>query len=374
MHFCCVYIIGVVLKKVKRDMAMRSVKRKVLVSVVVWVVFGSVCALAGSGRMTAKEKRARALELLDKYAETQDKQQSFILKSETSVVGSNSALKIRNRKENRYGELRFDGNRGYLRENKWGESASGFLPKDNPNYTSWLWDNEKFLSNARGLKGDDAVDPPTVIINKEPDDFTKTGMISGGYSGHALMGYFHFRPPERIDIILRRSVKISMRDKRESVQGVKCFIIDAITQDGKYTLWLDPEHGYNIAKAVGNYEHIHMRNLWETFFTLKNVRFRKVDDMWVPMEGDWELKTNMHKGHHSWEKRHHRIIEIILNPNHDALGSFVPDDIVNGSKVYIVSHNDSRDGSIEYTWQDGELVDENDKVVDLDKLKVKKKK
>ena len=54
---------------------MRNAKRIVLVAVVVWVVLVAVCS-AGSGRMTTKEKRTKAMKLLDKYTETQGKLKS----------------------------------------------------------------------------------------------------------------------------------------------------------------------------------------------------------------------------------------------------------------------------------------------------------
>jgi hypothetical protein len=62
-----------------------------------------------------------------------------------------------------------------------------------------------------------------------------------------------------------------------------------------------------------------------------------------------------------------------LNPDHDAPGSFLPDDIRNGAKVYIRGIK-----GVTYTWQDGKVVDRQGQVVlkvgaeaddSLDKLK-----
>ncbi|MCX5638924.1 MAG: hypothetical protein NTX52_14705, partial [Planctomycetota bacterium] len=61
----------------------------------------------------------------------------------------------------------------------------------------------------------------------------------------------------------------------------------------------------------------------------------------------------------TWSKSdtYYKRTEIILNPDHDALGSFVPDDIRNGAKAYKVDVP-----GITYTWQDGRVVDATGKV------------
>jgi hypothetical protein len=53
--------------------------------------------------------------------------------------------------------------------------------------------------------------------------------------------------------------------------------------------------------------------------------------------------------------RHHKITQIILNPDHEALSSFVPV-VENGTEVY------NRDSAVRYTWHDGKkfVVDEWD--------------
>jgi len=57
-----------------------------------------------------------------------------------------------------------------------------------------------------------------------------------------------------------------------------------------------------------------------------------------------------------------------MNPDHDALGSFRTDDIKEGAKAIIIGVE-----GIDYIWQNGKVVDENGREVDLDKLKVRKK-
>ncbi len=99
------------------------------------------------------------------------------------------------------------------------------------------------------------------------------------------------------------------------------------------------------------------------FFLLENVRFKKVDDVWVPVEADLAYGSTFH-GHNYFDnsKIHHKATDIILNPDHDALGSFIPDDIPDGARVYLNNFNlKARKGK--YTWRDGQVVNEKGKVI-----------
>ena len=49
---------------------------------------------------------------------------------------------------------------------------------------------------------------------------------------------------------------------------------------------------------------------------------------------------------------------IALNPDHEALGSFVPSDVKNGAKVYITQNR-----GINYMWRNGRVIDKTGRVV-----------
>jgi hypothetical protein len=154
------------------------------------------------------------------------------------------------------------------------------------------------------------------------------------------MGYF-FGDDERVDSILRRSEKVSVRDRLERVGRSKCYVIDAVTGRGRYTLWIDPEHGCNIAKAESSQETGDLsdgdRRLPRgrgKYSYLKNVKFEKIDGVWVPMEGDMEF-GHQEPGSDYRQKKHHKRREVILNPDHEALRSFYPDDIPSGTEVHV---------------------------------------
>ena len=159
---------------------------------------------------------------------------------------------------------------------------------------------------------------------------------------------------DRIDSILRKADNISLRQKTERVGNSQCYVIDAVTKRGKYMVWIDPEHGYNIAKIelqkrkgdlIGSSERVKIGML----FLLENVRFEKTDDVWVPVEADMKQYQDDRISIIKW---HHKRTKMTLNPDHDALGSFVADDISDGTTVKVLGYPRI------YEWQNGNTVGE----------------
>jgi len=359
---------------------MRGVKGKVLVLVVVFVGFGAVCALAGSSKGAAKEGRAKAFELLDKYAETQDKlQSSFIIKAEyPTVVNSyihfkGALYKARDMKQKRLLDLRTGGDRISSRRYKWGE---GYGPKpvskDKAFYNSYLWDGKYYSSYARG-----GTNLGTLVFEKEGDDTFKKGMISRS-PAHERLGFF-FGDYERVDLVLRTSENISVREKKEKAGASDCYVINAVVRNrGRYTLWIDPEHGYNIAQARiirGEKDEIWgekpKRIKLKAVDSINNVRFEKIDDLWVPAEAYIELDRKWDDGEFSNEKGHYKLVEFLLDPDHEALGSFDRgNDVKNGAEVHFLGNDDIFDYSDgpQYKWVRGAryVVDDKGRVVSYD--------
>jgi hypothetical protein len=352
---------------------MQSIKGTILIVMLICGVIVCPC-LGKAGHSARVERHPTAMELLDKYAETQDKLKSFRLKSKTMV---NSSMKMKNvSKSLKQGnitvyyetELRSDGYRTSSREKTWGGSrVLNDIPKNSAMYFSTLWQGKSFIKHTR--RSDFSTGMGNVIFHndKKYAEQLCRESVSRSYNGHSLMGYF-FGDDERVDSILRQAASISVRRENEKVNG-DCFVIDATTLErGRYTLWIDPEHGYNIARAElrrdGKHRHkyyeYHMLESRKISSSLENVRFKKIDNVWVPMEADEIVNDTWDQGQSfARSKVHHEIYEFALNPDHEALNSFVPDDIPNGAKVSIVGVRGRK-----FTWQDGKIVDEKGREVD----------
>ena len=314
-------------------------------------------------------------ELLDKFAETQDKLQSYIIKSE-SWSDFNLKTLGRKRRISRICEVRYDGtqkqgNRVKLCKLMWGRVGSRDVSKDAPVYTSWLWDGENYMRYSGVPKGNAKRDvcPGKVRPYMSGKDEIANGRLTSRMYGTALTGYLS-GSEDRVEKVLREARNISVRRRTERVGGVKCYVVDADSKHGKHTLWIDPEHGYNIAKAevelLRGEGHFFYGKPFETAgkkltLSMENVRFKEVEGIWLPVEADMRYRRAFGGiGQRSDSRTHVKIIEVLLNPDHEALGSFTPHDIPDGAEV--TAYVDLNSGFItawdpKYRWQsDAKLV------------------
>jgi hypothetical protein len=183
---------------------------------------------------------------------------------------------------------------------------------------------------------------------------------------------------KRLDVVLREAKQISMRSTAEMVNGIACHVIDADTQYGRYKVWLDPAHGYNAAKisrtATGGYkesEHLMPQGDHASGFVVI-TRFEQVGGVWFPVEADQETaytSGRLFRRSHS----HYKRANIVLNPDHDKLGSFDnplehpanDPELKEGTHVSIILPNSV---GVKATWQDGKVIDESGKVIDVSEL------
>lgn len=352
---------------------MKNSKRTILVLNLICVVFVFISS-AKTVHRTNEEKRAKALELLDKFAETQDKLQSFIIKTEienesnVSLSGEDGILNGV-KKGYELGEIRFDGHRNYYRYKKWGDVGRHKIPKGDPIYTSFLFDGEQKIQNhIRNHTLNPPRPYPSFVVIRRNEYLTDRGRydsITMG-AGQSLAGYL-FSDHERIDSVLSISDSISVQDKPEKIGTFDCYVIEAVVKNrGKYTIWIDPKHGYNIAKAVvkkglGDWafkKDYVLTGKASVFSSIRNVRFEKIDGVWIPMEANIVKNFTRPNGDFTKQKIRCKRTEIILNPDHDRLGSFLPTDIPNKAQVSVYPITNTR-----YIWQDGEVLDADGKVI-----------
>jgi len=140
---------------------------------------------------------------------------------------------------------------------------------------------------------------------------------------------------------------------------------------------LDPEHGYHPVKVNAkategdeySYKKVFSKGQVKLEY-LKNVRFEKIDGIWVPMEADRGIHNTVEPESFVKDDTHFKRTKVVLNPDHDKLGSFddplenpaQDPELVNGTRMDLVP-------GIRHTWQDGKVVDAQGREVDLKLLK-----
>jgi hypothetical protein len=162
-----------------------------------------------------------------------------------------------------------------------------------------------------------------------------------------------------VDVVVRQATELSVRDRLGRTGESKCYIIDAVTEHGKYVLWLDPERGYNIVKAQclqregdvhWNYNPVLKGT--SSLYTLKNVRLQEINGLWVPVEADYESKRTGPNAHHY--KKHCKRTEVKLNPDFGP-DAFILDDVPDWSPVEL-SGSYAIDNLL-YYWYEGKVTD-----------------
>jgi len=346
---------------------MRTAKTTLLIILLIFVVAGSA-ETAKDRRMTAREKRVKALELLDKYAQALDSTASFIEHFEQSTKFSyyvSNGTKDKGKQFKR-GQYRHDDQRFYYQVYTWGRHSWKDVPEDKPYYNCNIADGRKnrIYQNCNNPDSSGSAGSHRRIGKDKVS-------LSRHFGVSYIVGYIG--SDQRLDAVLRKADRISVRKTTENVNGCECFVIDADTKCGRYSVWLDTEHGFHPAKVRrrakgGDYTHSRLMSKGETARTyLDTVRFEKVDDIWVPMEADAGCYRVMPSGDFVKEDYHYKRTQIILNPDHDKLGSFADPiledpnndpELKNGTRVSLNNQ------PTEYTWQDGKVVDYNGKVVE----------
>jgi hypothetical protein len=320
----------------------------------------AVCLFFAPSLCAAAAEVPSAKEILDRYAETRNKLKSYIIKQHEVYASSGTQGKCR---DEALIEFRYDGKRYCRQRDSWGDYGGmrGRVSKDKPQRQTILYDGEKIYIYTQPGNG---AGKGFIGVIAEPD---KMLIEKNGYNSDPLYGEFCSERQYIDTFFLAAGNKVSVRAKTERIGDSECYVVDAKTTRGKYTVWFDPNHGYNIAKAEvskSGKDILITQPVDETPFgkgnpvrfasereSVKDVRFKKIGDLWVPWEGT--IKSDFRLSDGSKNSCTHRIecTELIVNPDHEALGSFVPK-FANGTMVRVLGVARTR-----FTWKDGKYVD-----------------
>jgi hypothetical protein len=340
------------------------------------LIFYTVC-LANSP--TAKE-------LLDKFAETADKSHtSFIIKAKGVAKSNNKfagewAHLSGKKKVYFLQEYRTDGDRLKRIAYKWGDypgpgGRTYFRPETDKQVSIEVYDGEIRYHHLRTESTSGRVH----IFQKEPEKtFTIGGMLAFDNHISKCFGYLE-GDNERFDRILKRAKagQVLVRDKMEDLNGTAHYVIDAKTSHGKYSIWINPEKGYNFSKTVvvrkpgdlfrGDSK---IELGYERRYIIETSQFTNVNDIWVPSKAKMKVHYKYPRGQQVRSTKEVELISLLIDPDNEALDSFSIDGIRDGAKASVIGNGPSG----EYVWRDGKVVDKAGKTIDLDSLRTAKSK
>jgi len=268
-------------------------------------------------------------EVLDRYAATQEKLKSCIIAEESIPIEARSSLAGQlpymrgDGKPMSNRQFRSDGQRTKYVQSMWGHVGmrATATPQSEAMMTLRLWDGATYYNYSGSAKAD-SDGTLRVISPEEPDDIAS-------YAG-ALGGYFYGDYANRVDAILRRATKLRTRPEPVTINGAKCYLLEGEGNEGRYRVWFDADHDYHIAKALAGKDAGHewfnttLKGDARIRFSLSDVKFRRVDGLWVPETGKVMSSQTWSSGSRWQSSSILRRTRIVLNPDHDALGSFEP--------------------------------------------------
>ena len=319
-----------------------------------------------------------AEEVLNKYTETLDKTYlSFITQAKSHVRKQqkfSGAIEFMTGEENKFTiqEFRTDGERMKVISQQWGDTYDNnqkryFRPKSESNYQVDIYDGNKRYEHVRAGE-----DPGTLIVHIK-DAKKSLYSLSAQIAQENISQCFGYMRGdlERFDRIIREAGPGKMTVKEEELNGTVHYVIDTETNGGKYTIWLNPEKGYNFSKAIlvkktgdlykANYK---LPAGMEQRTVVENTEFKKIDGLWVPVKAILKFSDKYPNGGYLNGTQDLELTTIQINPDHNALNSFSIDGIKDGARAMIPGV------PIQYHWRNGELIPNIDEVsIDmLDKM------
>lgn len=310
-------------------------------------------------------------ELIDNYTQALESTQSMISSYESSTISSGylPPMNIKHNNVRMYerGQRRTNGKgRIYHQAYIWGYNLINKrdVPETTASYVlSVATDNFQYGHNKN-------------TIGQTPGSLTYKEKRSPGWdnfrnqSDAFFLGYLGV--DVRIDIILKNAKQIAVLPKTEIIGGSVCYVVQANTAYGDYTVWLDSTHGYQPAKIKASRGSGDIVNVAEhqpppdkipeskQTLMIDNISFKKVQGVWVPVKGHVICNVKWPKhGFYYDNEINFEITEILLNPDHKVLDSFadpmknpaLDPELVNGTRVRV---GEERTRCV---WRNGKLVD-----------------
>lgn len=217
-----------------------------------------------------------------------------------------------------------------------------------------LWNGTTYYYVYTGESSADSA----MVIDKDPS-YRAEHILAEAYMGAPLDGYF---PADQEDIltILREELPADASVRKMPVGEIPCYLLEAhIKGRGRYRLWFDPKHGYNIRRAVIVKDANDLpavlsktpdrfgRRVGTLRFVLDNVVFKQFGDIWLAVAGQWEVTQVLDNGTAATETRHHKRLEVVVG-NPAGEHAFVPR-AARGMPVQLQGEN----SGVRYRWGDG---------------------
>jgi len=215
-----------------------------------------------------------------------------------------------------------------------------------------IWNGTLFFLRSKSVK-----------VEKHNAYFTRDKSISNitrevELKDSFLDGIFPGSGGKHYSSAMLESDDLVLQQKMEEVNGHPCFVVESRGKLGHYKVWIDPEAGYNLRKAIirrGPSDSSEKEKLpsdvifipTKSFdFVAQNIEVKSIDGVWFPVAGTVEQCLVLGDNEASrWQSAASRG-NIIWNPDFDKMGAFRMD-LPEGNRI---RNNDVPDK--QFVWYD----------------------
>lgn len=269
------------------------------------------------------------------------------------------------------GSLITDGTRVAQRRWNWGRRWADSYPAERAAFHIWVYNGDAHAQYDAG--GGEFHGKPGMLqitsdalntqILQSAFDHGRSCVLYGAYPGGDMLGY-PLVAGLRMEELLYSARQIAMRPAKESVGGLECYVVDADTAFGDFTVWFAPGRGYNVAKSIiamreGDiYEKNPLEPTRSAYYEYVVSKFVEIDGNWVPVESNsHHISNGLNNNGYDYNLTHKRSNIKLLGPDDDKDAYFIDgDDIPNGATLMGKIGEIRRSGDPEWRWMDGEFV------------------
>ena len=178
-----------------------------------------------------------------------------------------------------------------------------------------------------------------------------------------------------IAMILKQADDLTLGSSMEDVDGHACYVVEASSEDGRFTVYVDPDYGFNIRRMLiemsldeiqyvyplrwGRFEFHHSEEgageIVKIRAEMSDVVLKKQGEFFVPVEGQMTIERTRYDGSVTRYGYTARRSEIVWNPDFKKLKAFIMDGIPEGASIQVIDlFPDMPDGH--YIWKKGKAV------------------
>lgn len=263
--------------------------------------------------------------------------------------------------------LKWDGNIGTL--DKKGEidpNNNYIIKKIITDQEYWNVTGDKKLSTLNAMVTND--------FNEEKENHLDSDEFGGPLFGR-IFGNGH----KNVIELLEESKNVVLKDDKNEIIGIDCYVVEGSTKHGKVTVWISPTKKYSILKweiKKSGEDFIDNSPIsesgiisWEAVFEC--IEIQQTGTSFIPKTAKFDFSSRLKDG--STHLRHivYKINDLQLNPDFESIDIFKID-LPEGTKIF-----KQKELGIKYIWKNGKIeqdvnesaFDEIDKTIDKFKQK-----